>query len=228
MTSTILQESQRRLRLPLIAALLALGASGCAATSSSDPETPEGKLKHLLQAPHASTQELAKAVRHLSLESPETVPILVADAALCFETGRIERAMSQADRALAIEPDHVDALLIATRISARTGDLAGAHRRIDTALRLRPDRPELHEAQAAVMFVEERLSEARAALDRADALRSGPSWRTEYHRGLIAEAEDDFPAAARYYTRCIDLEMSFEPARNRLRWVVAQMETQKP
>ncbi|MBL6720644.1 MAG: tetratricopeptide repeat protein [Planctomycetes bacterium] len=228
MTSSSLQDPQRRRRLPAVAALLALGLSGCAATPTSGPESPEERLQHLLETSPTSTQELSKAVRALSLESPDAIPVLVADAALSLETGRTERAASLVQRVLAAQPDHVDALLIATRISARTGDLAGAHRRIDAALRLRPDRPELHEAQAAVLFVEERLSEASAALDRADALRGGPSWRNEYHRGLIAEGQDDLTAAARHYSRCLDLEASFEPAMNRRRWVAAQLETRTP
>jgi predicted Zn-dependent protease len=147
---------------------------------------------------------------------------LIADAALSIETGRPDRAVSLLDMALKAEPDNVDAVQLSVQVAARSGDLAGAHRRVEAALRTRPDAPGLHESHAALLFVEERYPEALEALDRADALAGETSWRSHYHRGLIAENCGELEDAERHYHLCQDLEPSFEPAGRRLRWIQAQ------
>ena len=167
-------------------------------------------------------EELARDLRVLTLEHPRHVPSLVADAAVSIETGRTDRAIALLTTVLTAEPDHVDGVLLWTRVAARSGDLAGARRRVEAALRTRPDSPELHEADASLMYLEDRLEEAMEALDRADALRGEESWRSAYHRGLIDEARGELEAAERHYSRCTELDSSFEPAARRLRWIAAE------
>ena len=72
------------------------------------------------------------------------------------------------------------------------------------------------------MYLEDRLEEAIEALDRADALRGEESWRSAYHRGLIDEARGELEVAERHYSRCVELDPSFEPAARRLRWIAAE------
>jgi len=210
--------------LPALLAGLALGAllTGCVTPPLNERPSADEQLDQLLETQDAPAPELARDLRSLSLQQPEHVPTLIADAALSIETGRPDRAVSLLDMALKAEPDNVDAVQLSVQVAARSGDLAGAHRRVEAALRTRPDAPGLHEAHAALLFVEERYPEALEALDRADALAGETSWRSHYHRGLIAEDLGELEDAERHYRSCQDLEPSFEPAGRRLRWIQAQ------
>jgi predicted Zn-dependent protease len=161
-------------------------------------------------------------LRALSLDFPRHIPTLLADAAVSLETGREDRATSLLDTVLRIEPDNVEAVLMATEIATYRGDLAGAHRRIRTALQQRPDEPLLYESQAATFFVEERFGESLGALAKADALAGTTSWRSHYHRGLVAESQGNAVSAIEHFDHCLDLAPDYEPAARRLRALAAR------
>jgi len=206
-----------------LALLLGLQLAACVSPPVGGGPPADERLEWILSNQEGSTQEeLARDLRVLTLDHPRHVPSLVADAAMSIETGRTDRAIALLDTVLNAEPDHVDAVLLWTRVAARSGDLAGARRRVEAALRTRPDSPELHEADASLMYLEDRFDEAIQALDRADALRGEGSWRSAYHRGLIDEARGELEAAEGHYSRCVELDPSFEPAARRLRWIAAE------
>ncbi|MEE2939937.1 MAG: tetratricopeptide repeat protein [Planctomycetota bacterium] len=206
-----------------LALLLGLQLAACLSPPVGGGPSADERLESILSNQEGSTQEeLARDLRVLTLDHPRHVPSLVADAAVSIETGRTDRALTLLDIVLSVEPDHVDAVLLWTRVAGRSGDLAGARRRVEAALRTRPDSPELHEADASLMDLEDRLGEAVQALDRADALRGGESWRSAYHRGLIDEARGELEAAEGHYSRCVELDPGFEPAARRLRWIAAE------
>ena len=206
-----------------LALMLGLQLAACVSPPVGGGPPADERLERILSNQEGSTQEqLARDLRVLTLDHPRHVPSLVADAAVSIETGRTDRAIALLDTVLNAEPDHVDAVLLWTRVAARSGDLAGARRRVEAALRTRPDSPEPHEAAASLMYLEDRLDEAIGALDRADALRGGDSWRGAYHRGLIDEARGELEAAEGHYSRCVELDSSFEPAARRLRWIAAE------
>lgn len=206
-----------------LALLLGLQLAACVSPPVGGGPPADERLEWILSNQEGSTQEeLARDLRVLTLDHPRHVPSLVADAAVSIETGRTDRAIALLDTVLNAEPDHVDAVLLWTRVAARSGDLAGARRRVEAALRTRPDSPELHEAAASLMYLEDRFGEAIEALDRADALRGADSWRSAYHRGLIDEARGELEAAEGHYSRCVELDSSFEPAARRLRWIAAE------
>ncbi len=206
-----------------LALLLGLQLAACVSPPVGGGLPADERLELILSNQEGATQEeLARDLRFLTLDHPRHVPSLVADAAVSIETGRTDRAVALLDTVLSAEPDQVDAVLLWTRVAAGSGDLAGARRRVEAALRTRPDLPELHEADASLMYLEDRLGEAIQALDRADALRGGESWRSAYHRGLIDEARGELEAAEGHYSRCVELDSSFEPAARRLRWIAAE------
>lgn len=206
-----------------LALLLGLQLAACVSPPVGGGPPADERLEWILSNQDGSTQEeLARDLRVLTLDHPRHVPSLVADAAVSIETGRTDRAIALLDTVLSVEPDHVDAVLLWTRVAARSGDLAGARRRVEAALRTRPDSPELHEADASLMYLEDRFGEALQALDRADLLRGQESWRSAYHRGLIDEARGELEAAERHYSLCVELYPSFEPAARRLRWIAAE------
>lgn len=206
-----------------LAVVAGLHLAACASAPVGGGPSPDARLESILSGfDERSVEDLARDLRTLSLDSPRHRPTLVADAALSIETGRTDRATALLEQVLAAEPDHVDAVLLSTRVAARNGDVVGARRRVERALRTRPDAAGLHEADAALLYLEDRHGEAIEALDRADLLRGEASWRSAYHRGLVAEATGDLSAAEEHYARCEELEPSFEPAGRRLRWIAAQ------
>lgn len=197
---------------------IALFAVACVSPPLHGGPSADARLEALLQgADDLQDRELYRGVRALSLDHPRHVPTLLADAALTLEAGQPGRAMALLDSALAIEPDNVDAVLLATRETTKNGDLAGARRRIKAALNQRPDEPLLHESDAAILFLEGRHKEAVLALDKADALADELSWRSSYHRGLIAEAQENNAEAEAHFARCLKLAPGFEPAARRQR-----------
>lgn len=219
----MIRSNPRALAGRALALLLGLQLAACVSPPVGGGPPADERLERILSNQEGSArEELARDLRVLTLDHPRHVPSLVADAAVSIETGRTDRAIALLDTVLNAEPDHVDAVLLWTRVAARSGDLAGARRRVEAALRTRPDSPELHEAAASLMFLEDRLDEAIGALDRADALRGGDSWRSAYHRGLIDEARGELEAAEGHYSRCVELDSSFEPAARRLRWIAAE------
>ncbi|MEL6431633.1 MAG: hypothetical protein AAFR54_20855, partial [Planctomycetota bacterium] len=126
------------------------------------------------------------------------------------------------DTALRLEPGHVDATVLSVRLASEAGDLAGAERRIEAALVLRPDAAELYESRAALAFLDARYSDATRALDRAHELTGEETWSVAYHRGLVAEARGDRAGAEEAFRRCVELEPGFEPAARRLRALESQ------
>ncbi|MHC4392810.1 MAG: hypothetical protein ACYS22_16065, partial [Planctomycetota bacterium] len=81
---------------------------------------------------------------------------------------------------------------------------------------LDPSKPDLYEAYAAALFLEKRYEESGAALDSAQK-NGSITWRTTYHRGLLAEATGDKAAAARYFAKAYKLQPTFDPALHRHR-----------
>lgn len=224
-----MSRSTRIAQALVLTAALGLQSVSCVSPPPGGGPSADARLESLLSGADGRDPEtLARDLRGLTLGNRRHVPTLVADAALSIETGRFDRAAALLDTALGVEPDNVDAVLLATRLAARDGDLAGARRRVETALRTRPDAPGLHEASAALAYLEDRHEEALASLDRADALAGETSWRSEYHRGLIAEDRGELDAAERHYSRCEELEPSFEPAARRRRWIASQRSEGRP
>ena len=194
-----------------LATLLAFSA--CVSPPLSGGPTADQELETVLRnLNQADRRAVGAELRALSLDHPRHVSTILADAVLSLEEGRTARGRSLLETVLRLEPDHVDAVALATRESTRSGDLAGAHRRLDAALQQKPDEPLLYESRAATYFVEGRYAEALQALDRADALAGSATWRSEFHRGLIAEAQGQTDAAIALFARCQELAPDYEPA----------------
>ena len=140
---------------------------------------------------------------------------------MSIETGRTDRAIALLDTVLNAEPDHVDAVLLWTRVAARSRVTnRRARRRVEAALRTRPD-PELHEAAASLMYW--RIASTRpSGPSIARTPCAGGSRRGAYHRGLIDEARGELEAAEGHYSRCVGSTPPFEPAARRLRWIAAE------
>ena len=179
----------------------------------------EGEASRAPESPQEG--ELVRAIEALSLTYPSHVPVLVACASLAYERSDSVRAQKLLDQALAIRPDHVPATLLRVRIASEAGNLPYARRRLTEQLQLTPDDSVLHEAYAGVLYLLGDYEEALLELDLSDRLRRAPQggWSTNYHRGLIAEAQGDLGAALGYYQLSCAQNTEFEPAARRRRWL---------
>ena len=180
-------------------------------TRAGDGEDVQGDVRSGLDA-HYFVGE----VRRLALEFPNHVPTLFANALLSREAGEREDAQRYLDRVLALDPTHVEALVLRSHIALQEGDVMSARELLTHGLLLAPDQAELHEALAAVQYVAGEFDQARASLVRAEKL-GAPNWRTAYDRGLVEEAVGEPAHALEQYEITLRARPDFEPARARSR-----------
>ncbi|MEM6673906.1 MAG: tetratricopeptide repeat protein [Planctomycetota bacterium] len=209
---------------PLLLAAISLCASACVTPRPTAIVEPDSALAAALS--QGSDGEfvrpnMVREVRSLALSHPNHVPTLLADAALAHDAGATERARASLERALSVDPGHVDSLLLYTRISSETGNLSVAEKRLREAIQVRPDDSRLREALAGVLYLQSDFDDALAELETADALagEDAPRWRTNYHRGLVAEARKNMVLAHEMYQLSWLENPDFEPALRRLRWL---------
>lgn len=225
----------RRATLVLAATLAAALAPGCASSPSAlRPEDADVRLDRLLRTydarraeggtclerldpptPQLDCERLRMEVETLAFEFPTHPRVLLANAVLSWNAGKVVRAQQYLDALLALEPASPDAAVLRARIAMQEGNLRLAERLLTEQARLRPDHADVRETLAAVLYLDDRPYEAAAELDAAERL-GAPVWRIEYHRGLLAESQRRYPEAAEHYVRALELAPDFAPARNRL------------
>lgn len=233
-------ESSGPLRRRGLTALLGLALAGaCLTPPPASVSSPDAELTEVLEEladvrgggferePGAGFDvaaregSLTRELRKLAFLYPRHVPTLVANAALSYENNDPVRAQKYLDQALALEPEHVPATLLRVRIACEGGNLPYARRKLNELLELRPDDPGLHEALAGVFYLMGEFEQASRELDLVERLRIGDEgrWRTEYHRGLIAEAQEQYLEARSFYTRSRRFNPAFDKAIHRGRWL---------
>ncbi len=220
-------------------ALVAVLALGCAQTRgvlgpTAERQDAAPRLERLLaqwEAVKASGQtceDLPRAgqperdcgriqlgLRRLASEFPGSPDVLLANAVVSYDVGYPTRAQAYLDAALALRPGHPEAALLRSRIASEEGNLAFAQRLLRESIELSPDHAGLREAAASVAYLKGDLADARRELLAAERL-GAPAWRVAYHRGLVAEADDDTTAAAAHYRRSLELRPDNDRARARL------------
>jgi tetratricopeptide (TPR) repeat protein len=165
--------------------------------------------------------ELLARLRELGFTYPGHVPTLVANAALAYERHDSILAQKYLDQALNHDPANLSAILLRVRIASEDGNLPFARRVLRERIELFPDSPNLHEAYSGVLYLMGEYEEALAELDLVDSLQdeSMGTWRTDYHRGLIAEASGRFEEARNYFRRSREQRPDFERASRREKWL---------
>lgn len=226
--------------------LVFLIASACVSPSPSRVSSPDAELASILErlrdarggafssefdssseeadarvTAAATEGELAAQLRELGFTYPRHVPTLVANAALAYERNDPIRAQKYLDQALNYDPADLTATLLRVRIASEEGNLPFARRILRERIALIPDSPELHEAYSGVLYLMGEYEQALAELDLVDRLRdeSMGTWRTDYHRGLIAEATGQFEEARNYFRRSREQQPNFERASRRETWL---------
>ena len=154
-------------------------------------------------------------IERLSLQFPQHVPTLMANATIAYDHREAVKAQRYLDALFSIEPIHPEAAILRSRIAIEQGNHAAAARLLETQVAYTPDHAGLREAQSAELYMTGDLANARTALDVAEAL-GAPAWRIAYNRGLIAEAAGDASAAQKQYEAAVAGNPGFAAARSRL------------
>jgi tetratricopeptide (TPR) repeat protein len=217
-----------------------LAAAGLALACAGGPGTPYGakdpeeRLRELLDQwsdsqggrggcssggiayPYVDCGRIQAAIERLVLEFPRHPSVLLANAAIAYETRQPEKAQSYLDALLAVEPVQPQAVVLRSRIALQEGNLPLARRLLESQIRLAPDDPSLREALASVQYLLGEYPAARRELAVAERL-GAPAWRVAYHRGLVEEAVGDFETAMSYYRLTLEQNSAWERAGARLR-----------
>lgn len=154
-------------------------------------------------------------LRRLASEFPNAPSVLMANAVVSYDVGYRSRAQVYLDTVLAARPGHPEATLLRSRIASEEGNLTFARRLLRESIELTPDHAGLREAAASVAYLAGDFTGARRHLLAAERL-GAPAWRVAYHRGLVAEAAGDAPAASAHYRRSLELRPENDRARSRL------------
>ncbi|MGB0618684.1 MAG: tetratricopeptide repeat protein [Myxococcota bacterium] len=169
-----------------------------------------------VDTPIIDCDAISHAISQLAVEFPRDPDVLLAAATVRFEKGRKEEALKTLDQLRRLEPIHPEAAILRGRIAIDEGNLRFARRMLEEQRELTPDHAGLWEMLGSVAYLEGEYGDADERLDVAARL-GAPSWRVDYHRGLVAEASGRPERAARAYAACLDVNPDFAPARSRLR-----------
>jgi tetratricopeptide (TPR) repeat protein len=130
---------------------------------------------------------------------PELVDVWYLRAELARRRGAAALARAHAERALALEPDHVPAQGTLAAAHMILGELGAAREILDRTLAHEPDYAFGHMLRAQVAAAEDRPDEARAHLERAVALDPENS-QYQLERGWLELAVDRPEAALDIFT----------------------------
>jgi tetratricopeptide (TPR) repeat protein len=132
------------------------------------------------------------------------------------------------DRALDLDPDHLEARRLRGRLLLEAGELERAQEDIDRALALVPGDPETLARRGSVLARRGELEAAEREL--ASALAAGGDQLAEVlvRRGMLDELRGDLASAATSYDRAVALDATHAPAyfqRGRLRFREGDLES---
>ena len=139
----------------------------------------------------------AAALRDVSriLDAGLTPPaVLVQRGMLLAELGRVDEAMAEFDRALAIAPDYAVALLNRGEMHRRRRDFARARADFESILAVRPDMAPAHLNLGVLCAQLDDLAAAEPALDAALALEPGRAG-TWFQRAYVRQRRQNVAGA---------------------------------
>lgn len=223
------------LPIKVIALSVSLALTSCASVEQQIADSdPDLKLNQLLklyranldhrtscqevwQAGHATVdcERILRAVEKLAFEFPQHQRVRFTSALLNYQAGRPDKAQHDLDAILALNPGNPEVVLLRSRIALEQGNLPLARRILQRQIQLHPERADLRETLAAVLYMSGQYRSAKILLDTAERL-GAPAWRIAYHRGLLAEAQGKWQEARRHYQTCLEFDPDNAPARARL------------
>ncbi|NKI19351.1 tetratricopeptide repeat protein [Spongiibacter sp. KMU-166] len=168
-----------------------------------------------VSSPSVDCQRIQREVERLYAEFPNDSRIMIANATLQFQAGRLDKAQFTLDQLLSKPGSHPEAALLRSQISMLEGNSSRARAVLQQQIELRPDYHELREALAATYYIEGKYESAQRALNIAGRL-GAPGWRISYHHGLIQEAQENWSRACSYYMVSLEQKHNFTAPANRL------------
>jgi Tfp pilus assembly protein PilF len=160
-------------------------------------------LAVLQAAPH---REAAERLERLLVETGESHPEpWTALGVAQLQLGWLEQAEVSFERVLRADPDQWQALRQLAVTRSRRGDRRGAIALLERALERQPDVPELHYNRGVLLMGEDRVEEARSALERAVELRPtlAAGWA---YLGIAARRSGDEGGAERAFERALAVD----------------------
>lgn len=187
-----------RRRLALIGVVLLLPLAGCASFGKSSPL----EYRQRLQAQREHDRALARA-EPAEESAPDTVEGRIARGDRYAETGDGARAFWQYLEAHKLDPEH-PAPLVRLGYEALEDDAERAATLFARAVEADPERADAHAGLGLARLSQQRLPEARAALERAVEL-DPQSWAANDALGVVYALEDDGARSRDQGQRAIEL-----------------------
>ena len=187
-----------RRRLALIGVVLLLPLAGCASFGKSSPL----EYRQRLQAQREHDRALAMA-EPAEESAPDTVEGRIARGDRYAETGDGARAFWQYLEAHKLDPEH-PAPLVRLGYEALEDDAERAATLFARAVEADPERADAHAGLGLARLSQQRLPEARAALERAVEL-DPQSWAAHDALGVVYALEDDGARSRDQGQRAIEL-----------------------
>lgn len=166
-------------------------------------------------------RSLARALESLTLEFPRAPDILVTTAFVQYQLGRTLDSQFTLDQALSLAQPMPEAGVLRSRIALNDGNFTLARDIVARQLRLVPDYAPLYESEAAGYFLQGRYEKALASLHQAEMLGT-PSWRIEFHRGLVHQAMGHPLVACSHYSKVLNEYPKHRATKARLRLLGSQ------
>lgn len=142
-----------------------------------------------------SLAKLQAEFSDLTLQFPFDADIKAALGALALEQGDRYHSRIQLSEAVRLDPGHVAAATLLTRLLAEEGDVPGARNVVETALMFQRGDAELLLAYAQIEGLDGEAAKALELLDQALEAGAEP-WRVELDRSYVLEFSGN-PEAAR-------------------------------
>ena len=144
------------------------------------------------------------------------------EGAVLLDLGRASEALASFERAIALEPQCVEAHNYRGMALQQLQRSAEALASIERALSLRPESAELHNNRGNLLRHLQRFAEALASYERAIALQ--PDFAAPYNNlGLVLQALQKHREAASSYQRALALQPDFAEAHNNLGTVQCEL-----
>lgn len=168
-------------------------------------------------------QRIMEEIERLHIEFPENMRVLMANATIAYEAGRLDKAQFYVDQLLGRQQSSPEAVILRSRIALDEGNARLALSLLDRQIDITPERFDLREIQAGAYYLKGEYPRARAMLGIAGRL-GAPGWRISYHQGLICEAEHNVEAACRFYSTALEQKPDFKLAQSRLFGLIEHVE----
>jgi tetratricopeptide (TPR) repeat protein len=135
--------------------------------------------------------------------------VFVAQAILAYEERRYQAALDALQEALAIDPDHVDALYYTGLVRAALDDLGAAARALERARTLSPTDDAVRLQLGLVYFALSRFDEAQVLLEPIFA-RNPAIENLGYYVGFMRYRQRDYAGALRSFRAGVTSDSSIE------------------